>query len=95
MDESDTINISEFDSNFKNIFILKNSEIFERRSIGDVNTVTLSIELNQRATSKVSKQLTVSKDGTWCAVGGGDSSTTYLVDLENKMQHTLLSETLD
>ena len=85
----------EFDRIFQNIFILKNKEVLERRSIDEVSEVVMSIKLKQKVdTSAASKQLSLSDDGTMCAIGGGYTSHFYLVNLESKAQHKLTSKTL-
>merc|ERR1711971_951686 len=59
LDDEDEINYSQFDAAHENVFILKNLAMVEKRSIGDVNTVALSIKLDKKVESGQSKQVTL------------------------------------
>ena len=66
--------------------------MLEKRSIDDVHTVTMSIQLEQKVSNFSSlKHLTLSDDGTMCAIGAGSSRFFILVDLTNRSQHKLSS----
>ena len=92
--DGDRINYSEFDRYFKNIFILKNYTILESRSISDLNKVNLSINLeNQVSSGSSSNVMSLSNDGTYCAIGGGWSKPYfYLIDLQKKEQFKIVSQ---
>ena len=63
--------------------------------MNNVNAVLLSILLDELVTSSDRKQLTLSNNGTMCAVGGrSDNKYFYLIDLVNKLQHKIQSELL-
>ena len=95
LDAQDEINFSEFDRTFENIFILKNHETLESRSISDVNAVKISLKLIDRLGSSIQKQLTLSNDGTFCAIAAsGGKPYFYLIDLVKKQQHKLVSSAL-
>merc|ERR1712233_234218 len=39
-------------------------------------------------------QMALSDDGKWCAIGGGDVSYWYLINVEQEMQHKMVSKVL-
>ena len=89
----DVINVTEFDKAFENIFILKNCEVFEKRSISDLETVRLCVKLEARVTIGSSKQLSLSNDGAFCAIRGGSyNKNFFLIDLGNATQYKVSSE---
>ena len=91
----DRITFTEFDTTYENIFILKNQIILEKRDVNDINEIKLSIELGEEVRKSQSKQLSISNDGTFCAIGGGISKRYfYVVDLQNAQQHQFVSEVL-
>ena len=95
MTANDEIDFTEFDRAFENIFILKNQEIFEKRSVDDITLVKMSLVLEESVTSSCKKNFTLSEDGTCCAIGGGvGSAYFYLIDLESKKQHQFNSDVL-
>ena len=90
-----SINYSEFDSTFEHIFILKDSQVLEKRSLDAVNTMRMKIKLKEPASDSYSKQLVLSNNGTACAIGGGGSKNYFfLIDLESSAQHKLTSDAL-
>ena len=92
---TESINYTEFDSSFENIFILKNFQQLEQRTIADVQNVKLSIKLKEEVEDPGLKQLVLSNDGTFCAIGGGFiQSYFYLIDLTSKTQHKITSKAL-
>ena len=85
----------EFDKKFENIFILKDYEVLEKRNITDANTVITSINLDEKVTHSYLRQMTLSDDGSVCAIGGGANSYFYLIHLETKSQHKLSSKVME
>ena len=69
--ENEEINSSEFDQKFEHIFIVKNLEVIEKRSVGELGKAMLSIKLQEKVGTDTTKLLTLSDDGTFCAIGGG------------------------
>ena len=87
-----SISYSEFDSTFEQIFILKDFEVLEKRSMDAVDVVSLCIKLKEKVSSCYSKQLVLSNNGTVCAIGGGQlENYFFFVDLESSAQHKLTS----
>ena len=92
LNEDDTIQYSDFDENFENIFIVKNSKVLETRKVGAFNEVALSIQLVEKCgTSGYTTLFALSAAGTLCAIGFQDAYF-YLVDLESQSQHKLASD---
>ena len=71
LDESDVINFCEFDQNFENIFIVRNQSVLEKRSMADLQSVSMRIELEERIGDSVSKLLDISNDGKWSVLFDG------------------------
>merc|ERR1712192_311871 len=93
--DDDVINYVEFDTGFEHLFLLKNKSMLERRALGKVNAVQMSIKLEEQVAGSGTKQLSLSGDGTVCAIVGGDNKAYfYLIELENQMQHKMSSEVL-
>ena len=93
--EEDRINFTEFDTTFENIFILKNGQMLEKRDVDSINEIKMSIELEEELGGGARKQLSISNDGTFCAIGGGvGKKYFYVVDLQNAQQHKFVSEAL-
>ena len=69
IDENEEINYSEFDINFEHIFILKNLDVLEKRSLCTANKVMMNIKLEEKVKDDDSKQLSLSNDGTFCVIG--------------------------
>ena len=91
---SESAGYTQFDGIFENIFILRNYKVLEKRSLADVNEVTLSIKLEEKVHPTAGNQMILSNDGSVCAIGGGnDKSHFYLIDLESKEQHKVTSAT--
>ena len=66
--------------------------MLEKRSLTDVNEVTLSIKLEEKVVGTAGNQMILSSDGSVCAIGGGnDNPHFYLIDLESRDQHKLVS----
>ena len=93
LDANDVINFCEFDQSFDHIFIVHNRSILEKRAITDLQTVSLSIELEEQIGDSVSKLLDISNDGKWCVIGAGgiDLDFFYLIDIMNGLQTKLKS----
>eukprot|EP01083_Nonionella_stella_P011622 32994_1 len=84
--KSDTINCCEFDRNFKNIIILKNGGILEKRSIRNVNKKKRTIKLEERVQQNDTKMLSLSNNGKWCVIGTGQIFF-FVIDIQNKQQY--------
>ena len=96
LEQHDDVEYVTFDRQFENIFILKNAQTLEKRSMSAPNLVTMSIELDGDGGYCISqKELVLSGDGSMCAVGPGQSKTYfYLIDLQSKTQQKLTSAVL-
>ena len=80
--------------NFEHILILKDGKVLEKRSLNQVEIVSLSIELDEKVTFMSMKQLSLSNDGKTCVIGcGRGKQHFYLIDLEQNVQHKLTSGT--
>ena len=90
----DEINAYEFDQSFENIFILENEKVLEKKSLGALDEVTMSIKLKEKVQDSGYKLLSLSHDGSLCVIGGGFAAYFYLLDLDSKAQHKLSSEAL-
>ena len=88
LEQSESIQYSEFDRNFEHIFIVRNRNVLEKRNVADINKVVMSVTLNQTVdASAPTKQLPLSQDGSTCAIGGGYSRHFHLIDLVNQEQY--------
>jgi len=92
LEEEDVINFYEFDRSFQNIFILKNNNILEKRSIIFDQRIA-TIELEEEIGRSVSKMLSLSNDGSLCVVSSKDSYF-HLIDVANQIQSKLVSNSL-
>ena len=91
----DNINFSEFDRKFEHLFLVKNDSILEKRSLRNVGSVAMSIELEEKIGTSRTKLLALSSDGSFGVVGGGTNrSYFYLLDLEKKTQRKWESKVL-
>jgi len=102
LDDEDVINFCEYDQSFDHIFTVRNSSILEKRAMKDVNTVSMSIELENHIGDSVSKLLSLSRDGRYCVIGGAGNMAGsgkkrnffYLIDLSTEIQTKLISDKL-
>jgi len=93
LSESDVINHVDYDMNSENVFLVKNSKIFEQRSMFGDHSVIVSVELEGKAKFHDKKWVSLSNDGRYCAIATGDTSW-YLVDIRNQLQFKLISKEL-
>jgi len=92
---SDSVYFSEFDKDFENVYLVKNGNTLEQRTVSPDDEVVLSLSLDQKVSDSQNKQVSVSDDGHWCAIGAGfDNAYWYLIDIPNKKQHKLRSKEL-
>merc|ERR1719361_1704312 len=97
LDGDDVINFYEYDQSVEHIFIVRNYSILEKRALSDLNTVTMSVELDNRIGTSISKLFVLSNDGKFCVIGTGNSHTYssnssnffYLISLETQQQFKL------
>ena len=98
--DEDEIRYSVFDSTCNYIFIFKNRQVLEKLELGQVNSVTQIVELEEKVGHENlryddSKQLAISNDDAVCAIGGGTRNDSfYLIDLSTQVQHKLTSEVM-
>ena len=91
----DFIVYTQFDCSFENIFLLMNKNVLEKRSLNELNTVQLSIKLEEKVEATALGQMVLSSDGTVCALGGGnDKQYFYLVNFASREQHKMTSSIL-
>jgi len=94
--ESDNIDFVEFDNAFENVFIIKNGRTLEKRLVGGGDEVTMSLRLNTEVESGGDKNLSLSEDGKFCAIGGGwTKKMWHLVDIATQQQYELESKILE
>ena len=95
IDVQGNVEVHAFDLAFEHIFILKDLKVFEKRNLDEPNKVVMSIELEREVESGWSKQLSLSSDGTYCAIRGGHANPYfYLIDLKSEEQHKLTSSSM-
>ena len=95
LSDKDDLSYPVFDQTFENIFYLKNYEVVEQRSIDDLKKVKMSIRLEAKVVSTAMKQLALSNDGRFCAIGSGFKKPSfYLIDLKNKQQFKLTTKVI-
>jgi len=75
LDDDDVINFCEFDQEFDHIFIVRNRSILEKRALNDSDTVSMSIELENRIGDSLSKLMALSNDGKFCVIGAAGNTT--------------------
>merc|ERR1719361_2100350 len=100
--DDDTINFCEYDQSFEHIYIVRNSSILEKRTVSDLNSVEMSIELENQIGSSVSKLFALSDDGKFAviAAAGNPARTNtrsnffYLISLETQEQFQLTTANL-
>jgi len=93
--ESDVIDYVEFDSSFENVFILKNKKTLEKRPVGGGDEVALSLTLEKEDEGEGDKNLSLSDDGKFCAIGGGyEKKMWHLIDIATQQQYELESKAL-
>ena len=94
--DSDEIYCVEFAQDFENIFLVKNGDVLERISVsGDKALDSVNIKLEEKVKiNSFSKQVALSDDGQWCAIGTGGKAFWYLVHIPNKKQYKLESATM-
>ena len=56
--------------------------------MSQLSKIAMSIELEQEVNTRApTKQLSISSDGSACAINGGYNNYFYFVDLEGAVQH--------
>ena len=72
---------------------MKIYEVLEKRDMSDINTVVLSLRLQEKVDSQsFVKNLILSNDGTICVVAGGYQEPFYVIDLQNETQYKFNSQ---
>ena len=96
LSDSDEISCTAFDKNSENIFLVKNAKSFEQRPVSGDHGVLMTIPLEEGLYGGGAKRnISVSDDGTFCALGGGDDSNYwYLIDIKQRNQSKFTSNTL-
>jgi len=90
--DSDKINFCEFDKKVENVYLVKNGNILEQRTVSGDQGLVMSLNLEQ-SVSGTEKQLCLSDDGNWCAIASR-SKYWYLVDNIQRKQFKLESKSL-
>eukprot|EP01084_Bolivina_argentea_P069425 126325_1 len=92
LSSKDEINCCEFDTNFDNVMIIKNSNTLQKRAVNNINVVQKSITLNEKINRSASKLFSLSNCGNFCIVAsGGGKKYAYFIDIENEVQSRLES----
>merc|ERR1711902_142825 len=69
LSDSDEINYCEFDKKIENVYLVKNGNILEQRTVSGDHEVVMSLKLEQSVSgSWGEKQLCLSDDGNWCVI---------------------------
>mmetsp|Transcript_42250 Transcript_42250/g.69632 ORF Transcript_42250/g.69632 Transcript_42250/m.69632 type:complete len:710 (-) Transcript_42250:126-2255(-) len=93
--DTDAINFCAFDKQSNRIFMVRNKSLLEERSLQDVKSVAKSIKLEQQIGTSNLNPLSLTQDGAWCAIGGGQGRNYfYLIDIAKNTQYKLVTTTL-
>ena len=86
-----------FDKNGENIFFVKNDVHFEQQAVSSDHGVVMRMQLQEAvAGGQLERNVSVSDDGTFSALGGGDDNPYwYLIDVGGQKVTKLTSKRLE
>merc|ERR1711951_201184 len=94
---SDKMRCVTFDKNGENIFFVKNDVHFEQQAVSSDHGVVMRMRLQEAvAGGQLERNVSVSDDGTFSALGGGDDNPYwYLIDVGGQKVTKLTSKRLE
>jgi len=97
LDEGDDVRYVEFDKNFENMYLVKNEDILEQRTVSGGGGVVMNIKLEEKVDfgNTYKQRMSLSDDGTLCALGAGnDKPFWFLIDIPKRTQFKVTSSVL-
>merc|ERR1719242_714014 len=84
LDDGDDVRFVEYDGNFENMYLVKNENILEQRTVSGGGGVVMNIKLEEKVDfgNAFMQRMSVSKDGNMVAIAGGNvKSFSYIIDV--------------